>query len=347
MWSFGCVLSESATWVVLGRAGVKQFNDLRRNATQALTDHKKGVPSVSGKCVGKGDFFHDGQNVLPEIKQWHTFLRKMLRSTDTFSGKILDLIDDGLLVADPEHRLSASQLSEWFRQHLPTLATASAENLCTSAAVRHAISMALLREAEQLQGHLESQSKVDRNAAKNDPTYLQVPRLAVSVKTGVSRANSKIAPSKSKSAARDTSTNGGGAMTEKPIGAHKRSQSPQRVLATTYGMSQSQCRKERRYCVFHAYYAHKDKSLRDEMDEGDIKSSGFLGRLRSTRQKDGRVQEHQSNRNGESAGLLNALRSKTVARDKKLARYIQDRDLVSEICLRVILLLTVNSGVPR
>lgn len=96
IWSFGCVLSVTATWVVLGYQGVLQYQTLR-------------LLNNDGK---QRDRFHDGQDVLPQIAAWHKYLKSSLRAFDTTTGLVLDLIDMKMLKKDPRDRLKSDELCE-------------------------------------------------------------------------------------------------------------------------------------------------------------------------------------------------------------------------------------------
>ena len=96
IWSFGCVLSVTATWIVLGYQGVLQYQELRR-----LNSHDK-----------RSDRFHNGQDVLPQIASWHEYLRSHLRVTDTITGLVLNLVDKRMLKKDPSDRLISTMLCD-------------------------------------------------------------------------------------------------------------------------------------------------------------------------------------------------------------------------------------------
>ncbi|KAI1370250.1 hypothetical protein F4677DRAFT_457997 [Hypoxylon crocopeplum] len=97
-WSFGCVLSVSATWVVLGYQGVLAYHGLRRTAIEKLKERQQRGENVSLPVAD--DAFHDGINVLPEVIEWHVHLRGLLRVSDTITGQILDLVDQHMLVTE-------------------------------------------------------------------------------------------------------------------------------------------------------------------------------------------------------------------------------------------------------
>jgi hypothetical protein len=99
-WSYGCVLSIAATWVVLGFQGIQQYQVLR---TIANKDRMREGETPT-------DRFHDGKDVLPEIKLWHRYLSNHVRKADTTTTLVLKIIDQDLLKADPEDRLTSAKL---------------------------------------------------------------------------------------------------------------------------------------------------------------------------------------------------------------------------------------------
>lgn len=112
-WSLACVFSIAATWVVLGYQGIRQFNKLREKAIltirkqqEKLPQHQRTRPSLTT------DSFHDGVQVLAAVTEWHKFLRDALRGTDTVTRRILDLVDQRMLLQDPKARIDAEDLCE-------------------------------------------------------------------------------------------------------------------------------------------------------------------------------------------------------------------------------------------
>lgn len=97
VWSLGCVLSEAATFVVLGREGVLQYERVRRVALERSRNTWS-------------DTFHNGDNVLPEIGTWHQYLRSASRRTDSFTPAILDLVDEYMLVSPENYRLGSNEI---------------------------------------------------------------------------------------------------------------------------------------------------------------------------------------------------------------------------------------------
>ncbi|KAI0469667.1 hypothetical protein GGR56DRAFT_246131 [Xylariaceae sp. FL0804] len=82
--------------------------NVRRIAIKKLgTGSQQEHPSWKGTC---DDAFHDGVDVLEDVKEWHQFLRRQIRRSDLVSDRIMDLIEEGMLVADPSQRLSSKVL---------------------------------------------------------------------------------------------------------------------------------------------------------------------------------------------------------------------------------------------
>ncbi|KAF4899595.1 Serine/threonine-protein kinase mph1 [Colletotrichum fructicola] len=104
VWSLGCVLSVAATYVVLGTQGVLIYNRLRRQEISCREDN--------GNI---DDTFHDGSRVLPEVTDWHKYLREATRKTDAFSAAVLDMIDAHMLVKAGE-RWTAQQVCAKFAE---------------------------------------------------------------------------------------------------------------------------------------------------------------------------------------------------------------------------------------
>jgi len=121
LWSVGCVLSEAATWVVLGYSGISKFSTLRRRVLDKIcTEREKKEPEVqsniSVNIPRRGDYFHDATDVLAIVTSWHRFLRSSVRRSDTISSKVLDIVDQGLLVSDIKGRLHATTLYVQLKQ---------------------------------------------------------------------------------------------------------------------------------------------------------------------------------------------------------------------------------------
>jgi hypothetical protein len=163
-WSFGCVLSVAATWVVLGFQGIRQYEQLRL------------LSPANNRGPVQHDRFHDGTHVLPEIRKWHDYLRGHLRPSDTTTDLVLDLVEYKLLT-EPSLRLDLEELCEKLHR-LSKSASQEIESLKKpSRDTDAAVLIALLKIEEQAQSQRSSEPKTT-------PFQQQS-----AVATGVSRAN--------------------------------------------------------------------------------------------------------------------------------------------------------------
>lgn len=108
IWSLGCVFSLAATWIILGHAGVVQYDAVRQLATKKLIQARQ--TRNLAQEVSEGDQFHDGYEVLEAVTQWHQYLRDTLRRTDTITPSVLDLVDKNMLLGLDDKRTKASDL---------------------------------------------------------------------------------------------------------------------------------------------------------------------------------------------------------------------------------------------
>lgn len=110
-WSFGCVLSAVATWVVLGSQAYENYGKRRELAISDLRQQtqKPGSRNILPTC---SDAFHDGRKVLLAVSEWHDYLRNSSRRADTITPLILDLIDREMLLEHPQGRLTSVQLCQ-------------------------------------------------------------------------------------------------------------------------------------------------------------------------------------------------------------------------------------------
>lgn len=97
--------------MVLGCQGIGQFGILRRRAFEkAIEGQLSGGVQQSSTMQATGDYFHDGKDVLSEVKSWHEVLRGAVRKTDTITSRVLDLVDEKMLIGNAEHRTKANSL---------------------------------------------------------------------------------------------------------------------------------------------------------------------------------------------------------------------------------------------
>jgi len=109
-WSFGCVLSAVATWVILGSQAYDNYRQVRM---LEIAELRQRVEDGKGGSAPSGDdAFHDGTQVLPSVLHWHDFLRNSSRKADTISHRVLDLVEEKMLLTNPNRRLSFEMLCE-------------------------------------------------------------------------------------------------------------------------------------------------------------------------------------------------------------------------------------------
>jgi hypothetical protein len=107
-WSFGCVLSAVATWVILGSQAYDNYRQVRM---LEIAELRQRVGDGKGGSAPSGDdAFHDGTEVLPSVLHWHNFLRNSSRKADTISHRVLDLVEEKMLLKNPSQRLSFEML---------------------------------------------------------------------------------------------------------------------------------------------------------------------------------------------------------------------------------------------
>ncbi|KAF2764907.1 kinase-like protein [Teratosphaeria nubilosa] len=98
IWSFGCVLSEAAVWVVLGWQGVERYRRHRLDDTDK-PPHFRG-----------GDCFHNGKGKRRSVDEMHRQIRDNLRRSDFITGDVVDEIVKHMLHDQADARLHAKQL---------------------------------------------------------------------------------------------------------------------------------------------------------------------------------------------------------------------------------------------
>jgi hypothetical protein len=109
-WSFGCVLSAVATWVILGSQAYDNYRQVRM---LEIAELRQRVEDGKGGSAPSGDdAFHDGTEVLPSVLHWHDFLRNSSRKADTISHRVLDLVEEKMLLKNPSQRLSFAMLCD-------------------------------------------------------------------------------------------------------------------------------------------------------------------------------------------------------------------------------------------
>ncbi|KAI1775401.1 hypothetical protein F4818DRAFT_48219 [Hypoxylon cercidicola] len=115
-WSFGCVLSVSATWVVLGYQGVRAYHEQRRRAIKMRREKQQNGENITVPVAD--DAFHDGTDVLPEVREWHDHLRSVLRVSDTITGRILKVVDKHMLVTESARQSKSVSVHDALQEEL-------------------------------------------------------------------------------------------------------------------------------------------------------------------------------------------------------------------------------------
>jgi hypothetical protein len=121
IWSLGCVFSIAATWVVLGYQGIRQFWNVREKAIAKINKERSSrsaLLDVPMPVATAGDSFHDGAEVLRDVTSWHSALRSALRATDTITSRVLDLVDEKMLLGDSSKRLKAEEVCQELKRIL-------------------------------------------------------------------------------------------------------------------------------------------------------------------------------------------------------------------------------------
>jgi hypothetical protein len=88
VWSLGAVFSEAAVWVVEHNDGLDRYRRDRKAATKVIQGLKDS------------DCFHDGENMLVTVRDWHRRLKTKTRVYDVITAPVLGMIEDMLLDAE-------------------------------------------------------------------------------------------------------------------------------------------------------------------------------------------------------------------------------------------------------
>ncbi|EPE29987.1 Protein kinase-like (PK-like) [Glarea lozoyensis ATCC 20868] len=99
VWSLAAVLSEAAIWAVGGKSYLEEYRLSRKEATR----------DIHG--LEDSDCFHDGQNLLPVVNEWHQKARDGVRKQDTTTDGVITVLED-MLVTD--YRSTIAQVYKKF-----------------------------------------------------------------------------------------------------------------------------------------------------------------------------------------------------------------------------------------
>ncbi|KAL0253078.1 hypothetical protein SLS55_010528 [Diplodia seriata] len=85
IWSLGCVYSEAATWLVLGKEGLEQYR----------ADRRKETDSIPG--FNESGCFHDGETFLKSVERTHAKIVATKRKTDHITRDVLQTLVQDML----------------------------------------------------------------------------------------------------------------------------------------------------------------------------------------------------------------------------------------------------------
>ena len=94
---------------MLGYQGILQYEKLRTTAISRLRQ-RRDRGDISLHVPTADDAFHDGSVVLPEVLSWFNYIHHSLRRSDFVSGRVLDLVEETMLLKGPDQRLKSPQL---------------------------------------------------------------------------------------------------------------------------------------------------------------------------------------------------------------------------------------------
>ena len=96
-WSYGCVASELAAWIIRGPGGLKGYREGRRDAHDAAWTER--------------DCFHNGYQTLPYIRKFHDRLMEdMGNNPNNATVAALTIIERDMLQFEPNNRMKPLQL---------------------------------------------------------------------------------------------------------------------------------------------------------------------------------------------------------------------------------------------
>ncbi|KAL8687353.1 MAG: hypothetical protein Q9224_005177, partial [Gallowayella concinna] len=116
--TYGCVFSIAATWVVFGYTGIQNFQKVREKGIAQICSAPKPQQHAESSIssISAGDYFHDGQQILEDVTNWHRVLRSALRKTDRVTSGLLDLVDQRMLLGSADSRIKANSLCSELKQ---------------------------------------------------------------------------------------------------------------------------------------------------------------------------------------------------------------------------------------
>ena len=142
----GCILSEAATWVILGHRGVELFRLVRKSEkspqtagdiglsiddrSSILTDlsDTNGSENSDNEEIRGPEHFHDGSEISAGVREWHKYLKYSLRTSDPVTDKILELVESDMLQGSPKHRSDAVTLATKIKSIISSTRNALEDN---------------------------------------------------------------------------------------------------------------------------------------------------------------------------------------------------------------------------
>ena len=108
IFSAGCVISDAASWVAFGAEGRDRYRKLRTEAGKAV---------ASFEDPGHYDCFHDAVDRSMAVSDMHTSIRNDCNSRDdVITPRVLELVEDYMLLGDWRQRMEARQVWELFNK---------------------------------------------------------------------------------------------------------------------------------------------------------------------------------------------------------------------------------------
>ncbi|KAM7185597.1 Protein kinase-like domain containing protein [Naviculisporaceae sp. PSN 640] len=104
IWSMGCLMSDAAAWVVLGRDGREDYRRLREEVGSKVKNFED---------EGHYDCFHDATNRSEAVDKMHARIRQACHPEDTVTPQLLDVVQNHMLVKDWKRRWTANEVYEW------------------------------------------------------------------------------------------------------------------------------------------------------------------------------------------------------------------------------------------
>lgn len=119
IWALGCVFSLAATWMLFGSSGYHGFRNIREAAVFEIWRENNGQAIDVSKLKDERqvpnsrEAFHDGEELLGAVKDWHKYLRAHIPPADKITGQVLKIVEDHML-QKKENRLTAKELFDKF-----------------------------------------------------------------------------------------------------------------------------------------------------------------------------------------------------------------------------------------